>query len=202
MNVVRLAFVGPDGVLRSPSVPWEGRPLVLGRAGGADIRVAFPDVSARHAWITVAGAGTILEDLGSTNGTVVERGSREFTPPVALRVGDVIKLAGRALTVKQLPEQEDDDGGTIRVHAQPTVEHPVVLSPRRREVLEAFADREADGSRPTRRQVAERLGVSDQTVKSHLRALYLILDVPSVDGQMIDLMVEAAIRRGLLDPEG
>lgn len=63
---------------------------VLGRAQEADLVIRHPKVSRRHALVRVGDDGVVLEDLGSTNGTVV-RGDR-IAGPVALRDGDEISL--------------------------------------------------------------------------------------------------------------
>ncbi|HOU53723.1 MAG TPA: ATP-binding cassette domain-containing protein [Myxococcota bacterium] len=48
-------------------------PLVLGRATDCDLVIPFPQVSARHARVTLLPTGQLLvEDLGSTNGTFVD----------------------------------------------------------------------------------------------------------------------------------
>lgn len=44
---------------------------VIGRDPGCDIVIADPNVSKKHAKISVQGPSVFLEDLGSTNGTFV-----------------------------------------------------------------------------------------------------------------------------------
>lgn len=62
---------------------------IVGRDSAADVRLDDPAVSRRHARILVAGSGTLIEDLGSKNGTLIE--GRPVTAPAALRHG--IQLA-------------------------------------------------------------------------------------------------------------
>jgi transcriptional regulator with PAS, ATPase and Fis domain len=48
-------------------------PLVFGSAEGCDVRIEDPHVSRRHAEIARTADGIVLRDLGSRNGTLVER---------------------------------------------------------------------------------------------------------------------------------
>lgn len=82
--------------LTGVKVPIAG-PVVIGRSPGADIVIGDDFVSATHARVTPAGDGALLEDLGSTNGTVVD-GSRVGSP-VALRAGSIIDIGSTRLKV-------------------------------------------------------------------------------------------------------
>jgi pSer/pThr/pTyr-binding forkhead associated (FHA) protein len=84
--------------LRGTRLPISG-PIVIGRSPGADIVIADDFVSARHARITPAPGGALLEDLGSTNGTVLD-GAR-ITSPALMRSGSVIELGTVRLEVRQ-----------------------------------------------------------------------------------------------------
>ena len=72
---------------------------VIGRSPSSDIVVDEPYVSASHARFTLQGPALVLEDLGSTNGTMVN--GHIIEQPVTLRendevqVGDVIMRVGR-----------------------------------------------------------------------------------------------------------
>jgi hypothetical protein len=79
-------------------VPVTG-PVIIGRSPGADIVIGDDFVSGRHARITPAGEGALLEDLGSTNGTIVD-GSR-VNAPVSLREGSVIDIGTVRLKVRR-----------------------------------------------------------------------------------------------------
>ena len=48
-----------------------GPEAIIGRDPAADIRVDHPTVSRRHARITLGADGVFIQDLGSTNGTLV-----------------------------------------------------------------------------------------------------------------------------------
>lgn len=74
-------------------------PVVIGRSPSSDIVIDEPYVSASHARFTIQGPALVLEDLGSTNGTMVN--GHIIKQPVTLRdtdevqVGDVIMRVGR-----------------------------------------------------------------------------------------------------------
>jgi hypothetical protein len=85
------------GVIVLPSgtrVPLGDRTVTIGRLPECDINLADPNVSRRHAELRPAGAGFVLTDLRSTNGTRVNG-----TPvsEQALRDGDVITVGATAL---------------------------------------------------------------------------------------------------------
>lgn len=82
--------------IRKSVVPVRG-PIIIGRASGADICIADDFVSNQHARVTPSSRGVIVEDLRSTNGTVVN-GSR-ISSPVQLSTGDEITLGDVRLKV-------------------------------------------------------------------------------------------------------
>jgi hypothetical protein len=67
------------------------RPVVFGRADGADILLADPRVSKRHCQLVLAGDAVQVTDLNSTNGTMVDQhrvqGSADLPVGARLRVG-------------------------------------------------------------------------------------------------------------------
>ncbi|MGI6032306.1 MAG: FHA domain-containing protein [Coriobacteriales bacterium] len=65
-------------------------PVVVGRAPGADIVIPTSYVSARHARFSVSGDSLLVEDLGSTNGTLLN--GRPIHSQTACSPGDVIKV--------------------------------------------------------------------------------------------------------------
>ena len=74
----------------------DGRRLTLGRHPDNDIVLAHPTVSSRHAAITPDGALLVLDDLGSSNGTLVN-GQRIRRANLA--AGDRIGIAVFELTL-------------------------------------------------------------------------------------------------------
>ncbi|MRS12578.1 MAG: FHA domain-containing protein [Actinobacteria bacterium] len=81
------------------SVPLTG-PVIIGRSPGADLVIADDFVSSTHAKVVPAGDGHMLEDLGSTNGTLVN--GQPATRPLPVVAGDVIELGQNRLEVVRL----------------------------------------------------------------------------------------------------
>lgn len=76
-----------------------GTELTVGRAGGCAI--ALPDdtyVSSLHARVYAADGQVLVEDLGSTNGTFLNRG--KVTAPVPLRKGDRLQIGNTVLEAR------------------------------------------------------------------------------------------------------
>jgi len=91
-----LAVVEGPKELRGTKLPISG-PIVIGRSPGADIVIADDFVSSRHVRITPSGEEALIEDLGSTNGTVVD-GVR-IVGVVSARPGSLIVLGTVKLKV-------------------------------------------------------------------------------------------------------
>lgn len=81
------------------SIPLTG-PVVIGRSPDADLVIADDFVSSLHAKIVRGPEGPILEDLNSTNGTLVN--GQPAQRPLALAAGDVIELGTIRLEVVRL----------------------------------------------------------------------------------------------------
>jgi hypothetical protein len=84
--------------LRGVRVPLDAS-VTIGRSPEADITIADSFVSSRHARVSPSAGGPILEDLGSTNGTVVN-GAR-IAGPTTLRKGDKVTLGDVVLKVER-----------------------------------------------------------------------------------------------------
>jgi hypothetical protein len=84
--------------LMNVTVPVTG-PVVIGRSPGADIVLGDDFVSGRHARVSPAGDSAIVEDLGSTNGTVLN--GRRLTTPTTLKAGDSIDIGSVRLKVER-----------------------------------------------------------------------------------------------------
>ena len=84
--------------LKGVRVPLDS-PVTIGRSPDADITIADSFVSSRHARVTPSATGPVVEDLGSTNGTVVN-GAR-ISAPAALRKGDTVTLGDVVLKVER-----------------------------------------------------------------------------------------------------
>jgi hypothetical protein len=82
--------------LMNVAVPVTG-PVVIGRSPGADIVLGDDFVSGRHARVAPQGDSAVVEDLGSTNGTVLN--GKPLKAATVLRVGDTIDIGAVRLKV-------------------------------------------------------------------------------------------------------
>ncbi|HEX5746808.1 MAG TPA: FHA domain-containing protein [Archangium sp.] len=89
-------------VERGPGVgqllPVKQGVLVLGRASTSDLRLQHPSISRRHAQLTRRGDRLTLKDLGSQNGTYVNR--TRLSGEVELRSGDELALGNAILQLR------------------------------------------------------------------------------------------------------
>ena len=87
--------------LRGPGVDAEisGAVIVIGRSRRSDVVLEDPNVSRQHAEVRLTGGQAVLRDLGSTNGTRVNR--RAVTQMV-LRPGDSIEIGTTELRFERL----------------------------------------------------------------------------------------------------
>lgn len=74
-------------------------PVVVGRSPSSDVVVDEPFVSATHARFTLQGPALVLEDLRSTNGTLVN--GHAIGQPVTLRDGDEIQIGDTIMRVSR-----------------------------------------------------------------------------------------------------
>ena len=111
---------------RSGRVLLAGTDYRIGRDPSADIVVADPRVSWRHAMLRAHGATWVLEDSGSTNGTFL---GPERTSSLLITTSFVVRL-GNA-----------DNGPLLRVEPQPGAPGPRLVPVREPETLQAPAPR-------------------------------------------------------------
>ena len=72
----------------------------IGRAPGLELVIADDFVSTNHARIVPGAGGPVLEDLDSTNGTLLN--SRRVASPVQLAVGDTVEIGATKMKVTRL----------------------------------------------------------------------------------------------------
>ena len=72
------------------------RLMTIGRSSGNDLMLHAVFASRRHAWVWSQGDDVILEDLGSTYGTLIN--GQTVRAPVFLSYGDVIHIGEARLT--------------------------------------------------------------------------------------------------------
>jgi S-DNA-T family DNA segregation ATPase FtsK/SpoIIIE len=100
---------------------------VIGRGPGADIALPDPDVSRRHASLTVTSHGVTVHDLGSSNGTSV---AEHDVPPdgAPLVAGQALRCGNCLLMLAPLPDPPA--AGRIQHDARRAVNRPPRLPPR------------------------------------------------------------------------
>jgi S-DNA-T family DNA segregation ATPase FtsK/SpoIIIE len=86
---------GPDA---GRTVPLGQGRHVLGRGNEATIRLDDPDISRRHLAVRVGGGDIAVEDLGSTNGSMLN-GDQLGPGPRSWPAGAVLRLGATAVTV-------------------------------------------------------------------------------------------------------
>ena len=74
-------------------------PVVIGRSPSSDIVIDEPYVSSTHARLALQGPALVLEDLGSTNGTLVN--GHVIEQPVTLREGDEVQVGDTIMRVSR-----------------------------------------------------------------------------------------------------
>lgn len=84
--------------LRGVSIVVRG-PVIVGRSPGADIVVGAGYVSARHARFSLMGQNLFVEDLGSTNGTMVN--GQYIQAPTALNSNDTVTIGDVVIRVRR-----------------------------------------------------------------------------------------------------
>ena len=72
--------------------------LSIGRAAGCEITLDDTFISQIHARVSRSQSGVVVEDLGSTNGTYLNR--KKVTAPVVVQPGDVIQVGSTVLELR------------------------------------------------------------------------------------------------------
>ena len=109
--------------------PMDKSEMFIGRDLGNEISINDPEVSRRHARIFKQGNNYVLEDLGSTNGTMVN--GQRLMGPYVLRPGELIVL-GEQVSLLFEGEAADADatvatGGGMpetKISQYPSAEQP------------------------------------------------------------------------------
>lgn len=70
----------------------------IGRAAGCQISLDDTYISQLHARVSPSDSGMLIEDLGSTNGTYVNR--ERVTAPVMAGAGDLVQLGGIVMEIR------------------------------------------------------------------------------------------------------
>jgi hypothetical protein len=172
-----LALRDVDGKLRLETLA--GDRVVIGRDPGNDLVLAWDvEVSRVHALLErLGGAWTVVDDDLSRNGTFVNgqrvRGRRRLNDHDVIRVG---------VTEVSYREPAAEAGETPRVSSHAEV---AGITPGQRRVLVALCRPLLDSSEPgatppSNSELAQSLGVSTEAVRSHLKALFRIFELPEL----------------------
>lgn len=152
-------------------LPPNGGSVLIGRRATAFVCLTDPTVSRAHAELTRVDDIWVLEDIGSTAGTLLIRAgvARRVTARIALRHDDRIKAGSVALRFEQ-PTADVDEGETVRVGLTGEMR----LTDRERDVLLALATPQLHGlsGAPSDAELAAELVVSPETIKTYLGQLY------------------------------
>lgn len=82
--------------LRGVKMPITG-PLVIGRSPGSDIVINAGYVSGRHARFALFSGTLVIEDLGSTNGTMVD--GKRIDAPATLEIGSLVSIGDATMRI-------------------------------------------------------------------------------------------------------
>jgi pSer/pThr/pTyr-binding forkhead associated (FHA) protein len=87
------------GPLAGTTVPLSDAPVTIGRADSSTLVVADDYVSTNHARLVPRGDAWVLEDLGSTNGTFLDR--TKVTSPTPVPIGVPIRIGKTTLELRK-----------------------------------------------------------------------------------------------------
>lgn len=87
-----------DGPLAGMSVALSSLPITIGRADDSTIAINDDYVSSHHARLVPNGSIWLLEDLGSTNGTVLD--AVKVTGPTEVHAGSQIRIGRTVLELQ------------------------------------------------------------------------------------------------------
>ncbi len=122
MSDERLWQLRPASGQEGPTLRFGPGVHVLGSSDSSDLRVSHRTVSRRHVRFTCLDGRVTVEDLGSTNGTVIDgevvTGPVEVTRAVTVKIGDVV------LVLEPL-----EPAGTSARGADPSSGHSMLLGP-------------------------------------------------------------------------
>jgi pSer/pThr/pTyr-binding forkhead associated (FHA) protein len=88
-----------EGPLAGTEIPLEGAQITLGRAPDSTIVIDDDYASSRHARVYESEGSWVVEDLGSTNGTWIDR--TRITTPTVLQVGAPLRIGRSTLQIQK-----------------------------------------------------------------------------------------------------
>lgn len=91
-------MVVTHGALAGTRISLDGRPIMIGRADDSTLVLDDDYASTRHARIALRGTDWYVEDLGSTNGTYLDRA--KVTAPLRVPLGVPIRIGKTVIELR------------------------------------------------------------------------------------------------------
>ncbi|MHA6797793.1 FHA domain-containing protein FhaB/FipA [Bounagaea algeriensis] len=91
-------LVVTHGALAGTRISLDGRPILIGRADDSTLVLDDDYASTRHARLSLRGNTWYVEDLGSTNGTYLDRA--KVTGPTEVRLGVPIRIGKTVIELR------------------------------------------------------------------------------------------------------
>ncbi|MGQ0839944.1 FHA domain-containing protein FhaB/FipA [Actinokineospora sp.] len=91
-------LVVTHGALSGTRISLDGRPIMIGRADDSTLVLDDDYASTRHARISLRGTDWYVEDLGSTNGTYLDRA--KVTAPLRVPLGVPIRIGKTVIELR------------------------------------------------------------------------------------------------------
>jgi DNA-binding CsgD family transcriptional regulator len=199
----RVQWVDSRRELHQHALRADRGPVLVGRHPECGVRVTDLTVSKRHALLSPLNGLWLVEDVGSKGGTEVVRGDRRETlrGRQTLCHGDCLAIGSTMLIYKD--EEIADHQGETTTSVDGGA--GIVLTPSERDVLGVLCRPSvaATGSQASNAEIAERLVVSVDTVRAHLKSIYAKLGITEgTSGQRRSELVRRALREGHVMPFG
>jgi hypothetical protein len=189
-----------SGTHRLLAIESEDAEIWIGRGAQADLRLEWDkEASALHAQVVVVrGVCTLVDEGLSTNGTYVN--SERVSGRRRLRDHDLIRVGGTSLLFRSTPSRDETttlsyaDDALALVRVSPAQARVLV------ELCRPFKGGPAFATPATNQQIADRLHLSVDAVKTHLRALFEKFELGELpQNQKRVALVERAMQTGLID---
>ncbi len=91
-------LVVTEGALTGTRIPLSGQPVLIGRADDSTLVLTDDYASTRHARLSQRGTDWYVEDLGSTNGTYLDRA--KVTTAIRVPIGTPVHVGKTAIELR------------------------------------------------------------------------------------------------------
>ena len=91
-------LVVTEGALQGARITLSGQPVLIGRADDSTLVLTDDYASTRHARLSQRGSEWYVEDLGSTNGTYLDRA--KVTTAVRVPIGTPVRIGKTAIELR------------------------------------------------------------------------------------------------------